>query len=148
LIHLTRDPEAGEPLHGDLIGWRKLVVGNRDWRVVWRVTFDDSGTPIVDVAEVWAVGARSDDDVYNEMRSRVDTLPKVPSTMALNEIVSRLGKVAGHLGLEDDEPAREVTPNWLRDKLVKTAGIPATQVDQMALEEAITTWENFISHPR
>ncbi len=37
MILLERDPEAGEPLLGALIGFRKLIVGDRHWRIVWRV---------------------------------------------------------------------------------------------------------------
>jgi mRNA interferase RelE/StbE len=36
MLLLERDPEAGQALHGVLIGWRKLVVGDRDRRVDWR----------------------------------------------------------------------------------------------------------------
>ena len=32
MLLLERDPNAGDPLLGGLIGWRKLVVGDRDWR--------------------------------------------------------------------------------------------------------------------
>jgi mRNA interferase RelE/StbE len=66
LLLLERNPEAGKELHGSLIGWRKLTVSDRDWRIVWRVASDDTGTVIVDVAEVWAVGARADREVYEE----------------------------------------------------------------------------------
>ena len=58
MIQLETDPEAGQPLPGELVGWRKLAVGNRDWRIVWRVTHDEAGGVIVDVAKVWAAGGR------------------------------------------------------------------------------------------
>lgn len=48
-----------------MIGFRKLVAGDRDCRIVWRVTHDDSQRVVVDVAEVWAFGARSDAEVYS-----------------------------------------------------------------------------------
>ena len=74
MLLLERDPEAGEALRGGLIGWRKLTVSDRDWRVIWRVTHDQSGRVVVEyVAEVWAVGARSDAEVYAEMADRVST---------------------------------------------------------------------------
>ena len=50
-LMLERDPEAGEPLKGGLIGYRKLVVGDRDWRIIWRVTHDDTGAIIVDAID-------------------------------------------------------------------------------------------------
>ena len=37
MIQIERDPNAGAPLLGGLIGYRKIAVGDRDWRVVWRV---------------------------------------------------------------------------------------------------------------
>ena len=54
MLLLERSVDAGEPLLGDLIGFRKLVVGDRDWRIVWRTTTDTVGATVIDVAEVWA----------------------------------------------------------------------------------------------
>lgn len=34
MLLLEKSPEAGEPLLGALVGFRKLVVGDRDWRIV------------------------------------------------------------------------------------------------------------------
>lgn len=68
---LERDPEAGKEIRGGLIGFRKIVVGDRDRRVVWRVPHDETGRTVVDVAEVWAVGARSDAEDYDEVQARV-----------------------------------------------------------------------------
>ena len=98
MLLLERNPEAGAQLHGTLIGWRKLTVSNRDWRIIWRVTSDKSGTVIVDVAEVWALGARAEGEVYEEMRSRVAKLPPAPKTVALAEVIERLGKVGRAVG--------------------------------------------------
>ncbi len=49
----------------DLTGYRKLVVGDRDYRIVYRVHAD--GTAVV----VWVIGARADDEVYVTARARV-----------------------------------------------------------------------------
>ena len=87
---LERDPEAGEPLKGGLIGYRKLVVGDRDWRIIWRVTHDETGAIIVDVAEIWAVGARSDAEVYDETLQRVKVLGRNPHTMPLAEAIEAM----------------------------------------------------------
>ncbi len=57
MILLERDPEAGEPLLGALVGVGKLTVGDRHRRIVWRVTTDDTGRDLVEIAEVWAAGA-------------------------------------------------------------------------------------------
>ena len=67
---LRTDPALrGEPLgsksSGNLTGWRKLVVGNRTYRIVYQVHED--GT----VAVVWVIGNRSDNEVYDEAMARL-----------------------------------------------------------------------------
>jgi mRNA interferase RelE/StbE len=145
LLLLERDPEAGVPLHGALAGWRKIIVGDRGWRVVWRVTWDDDGGAVVDVAEVWAVGARADAEVYLEMRSRVATLPPSPPTVALAEVVARLDRMAG---TAPPGPAFEVPPPWLVRRLTEQAGMSRAEVLAMTLEQAVDAWTAWISTPR
>ena len=139
MLLLERDPYAGEELHGDLIGWRKLVVGNRDWRVIWRATVDDTGAVIVDIAEVWAVGARSDAAVYREMADRVASLPASPPTHALADVIERLGKATTVIQAARENRAEPV-PDWLVNRLVHTAGLARTDVEHMTLEEAVDAW--------
>lgn len=59
---------AGEPLGRDLAGWRKLTVGNRDWRIVFRV--DRAET----VATVCVIGDRDDSACYEEAKRRTDSV--------------------------------------------------------------------------
>jgi mRNA interferase RelE/StbE len=146
MILLERDPEAGEPLLGTLIGFRKLVVGDRHWRIVWRVTADDSGRDVVEIAEVWAAGARSDGEVYAEMTERVEQLPDTPQTQALADVIHALGRSAGDISATR-QPTTEVVPEWLVDRLVHTAGMTRADVEAMAPEEAMQTWEAFITRP-
>jgi mRNA interferase RelE/StbE len=147
MLLLERDPQAGEALHGALIGWRKLVVGNRDWRVVWRVTHDVAGVVVVDVAEVWAVGARSDQAVYKEMTSRVATLPSSPATLALAEVVTRLGRLAQDLGGQPESVPLEDLPDWLVERLLRQVRLPRDQVARMSLQEAVDAWTQWSSRP-
>ncbi len=147
---LERNPEAGEELRGALIGYRKLTVGNRDWRVVWRVTHAEAGTAFVDVAEVWAVGARSDSEVYAEMEARVARLAATPRTMALADAVERLGKLAR--GIEpspqtqpETDPEREI-PAWLVHVLTKVVGMPREEVDRLTAEQAKAVWDGYAGH--
>lgn len=161
-LMLERDPEAGEALRGALIGYRKLTVGDRDWRVVWRVTHDDEGRPVVDVAEVWALGARSDDEVYEEMSSRVATLSATPVTIPLAQAIERLGRIAEGIEPKNAEPVKGAgrdssagaaepvpdMPDWLAQSLVKVAGLAQAEVAQMSEAAAHRRWEAFISAPR
>jgi mRNA interferase RelE/StbE len=157
---LERDPEAGEGLRGPLVGYRKLTVGDRDWRVVWRVTHDDEGRPVVDVAEIWAMGPRSDSEVYEEMNSRVTTLSANPATVPLAEVIERLGKVAAGLSASNAEPVKgpdaaaggalaadAELPSWLAKSLVAVVGLRPEEVSQLSVPEAHRRWEEFISTP-
>ncbi len=134
MLQLETDPEAGQPLLGELIGWRKLTVGNRDWRIVWRATHDEAGAVIVDVAEVWAAGARSDGEVYAEMIERVRALSDSPRTTALADLVIRFGKVsAGLTAAPEPDAATEPPslPEWLRTRLIDQVGLPLDAVNTL-----------------
>lgn len=67
---IQRNPEAGQPLRGVLADFRKLAVENRQLRITWRVTWEDGGTAIVDIAEIWAIGRRGDDEAYRTVNKR------------------------------------------------------------------------------
>lgn len=144
MILLERDPRAGEPLLGALVGFRKLTVGDRHWRIVWRVTTDDTGREVVEIAEVWAAGARSDGQVYAEMIERVEGLPDTPQTQALVDVIRTLGTAAGSV-TATTQPSTEAVPEWLVDRLVHTAGVARTDVEEMSPEQAMQIWEAFIT---
>lgn len=138
---LERDPEAGEPLSGGLVGYRKLVVGNRDWRLIWCVTHDDSGGVIVDVAEVWDFRARSDAAVDDEMTQRVQSLGRDPRTVPLAEAIDALGKLA--YGLHAQQEPAEGLPAWLVGVLTNVVGMPETEVGYLTAEQAHGIWESY-----
>lgn len=143
---LEQVPEAGEPLGGSLTGFRKITVSNRDWRIVWRVTYDDSGTPIVDVAEVWAVGARSDSEVYREMRGRVASLPPNHQTKTLAEVIALLEE-RGRRQRTGQKPTTVAPPSpaeaWQVADLVNHAEYPLEVAQQLTKDEATKAWEDF-----
>ena len=159
---LERNPEAGVALRGALTGFRKQTVGDRDWRVVWRVTQDDAGRPMVDVAEVWAVGARADSEVYEEMRGRVAVLSDDPVTVPLAKVIERLGSAAAGLTAGSVEPAGDPAvqpagpadgpdrppPDWLVQALIKVAGLSPAAVARLSATEAERRWDTFTSAPR
>lgn len=67
---IQRNPEVGEPLRGALAGFRKLAVQNRQLRIIWRVTWEDGGTAIVDITEIRAGGHRRDNERNRAMDKR------------------------------------------------------------------------------
>jgi mRNA interferase RelE/StbE len=73
LVQLERDgAQAGQPLgrrsQSDLATWRKIVVGNRDWRIVFRTDPDET------VATVCVIGDRADAAVYEEAQARLKSI--------------------------------------------------------------------------
>lgn len=62
--------DAGLPLGRGLVGWRKIVVGDRDWRIIF--TVDPADT----VATVWVIGDRDDDACYDIAQRRVEAMGK------------------------------------------------------------------------
>jgi mRNA interferase RelE/StbE len=146
MLLLEENPNAGEPLLGGLIGWRKLTVGDRDWRIVWRPTTDQDSKPVVEVAEIWAVGARSDSEVYAEMATRVAAMPHSPRTVALAEVIHRFGKLRAEI-TPASPPMKEELPGWLVDQLVHTAGLRRETVEGMTLKEAVDAWTEWTTNP-
>lgn len=143
MIHLEQNPEAGDALLGGLLGWRKITVGDRDWRLVWRVTHDDTGAIVVDVAEIWAFGARSDAEVYREMEARISTAPRTSHTAALADVLVTLGRLTDDIEATPEPTAPEPPPKWLRESLLYVVRLPVDQVDAMDRSEAEQVWSDF-----
>ena len=113
MLLLEKSPEAGEPLLGALIGFRKLVVGDRNWRIVWRITEDASGIPILDISEIWAVGARSDGEVYDELTSRVARLGNSPKIQPLKDVIIQMGRLYESFEAEAEPAHISSLPEWM-----------------------------------
>lgn len=145
MIQLERDPNAGDPLLGGLIGYRKITVGDRDWRVVWRVEQDEVGDYLIDVAEVWAVGYRKDSEVYAEIKQRIADAGSTPKTKALSEVLEIFAKQARDLTATPEPDKPEPVPKWLTEALLYVVRIPASQVEGMSLDEAEKAWTDHIS---
>lgn len=142
ILLLETNAEAGQPLGGELTGYRKLVVGNNTWRVVYRVS-----AGVVEICEIWAVGARADAEVYVQAAARVRAAAESsPGLLALAEVIERLGRLAK--GLETGLPrVAEPVPDWLADRLIFTARVPREEVAAMDLEQAVDRWTKFTSEP-
>lgn len=57
--------EAGQPLARGLHGFRKIVVGDRTWRIIFQMSPDKT------VAIVWVIGDRDDAAVYAAAEARL-----------------------------------------------------------------------------
>lgn len=147
MLLLERDPRAGEPLLGGLVGWRKLVVGDRHWRVVWRVGADELGKHFVEVAEVWAVGYRKDSEVYAEVEHRVTAAGDSPATRALSDVVEMLGKAARGVAATPEPEISQPVPTWLREALLHVVRLPREEVDALSFDEAHAAWQAHITGP-
>jgi mRNA interferase RelE/StbE len=79
LIYLEEGgKDTGQPLGGALAGWRKLTVGDRNWRIIYRMSADDT------VAIVFVVGDRADAECYAEAQRRIQALGRRrPATQSL-----------------------------------------------------------------
>jgi mRNA interferase RelE/StbE len=142
ILMLETDAEAGHPLGGELTGFRKLVVGDNTWRIVYRIEAD-----VVEVCEIWAVGARAGAEVYAETAARVRAAARSrPNLMPLVEVIERLGRLAKGIEVVPDRVVEPV-PDWLADRLIYTAHVPREEVAAMDLEQAVDRWAKFISEP-
>ena len=142
---LERDPMAGEPLLGKLIGFRRVVVSDRHWRIVWRIRHRDSGLIEVEIAEVWAIGARADSEVYSEMEKRVRELGDAPKTKSLQEVVESLGRVGRGLHAAVEPAPAEPLPVWLVRALTTAVGLTQAEVDTLTQDEAMSRLKTYWS---
>lgn len=88
LRKLETEPEKrGQPLgsqsSSDLTTFRKLVVGNRYYRIVYRVEDGDR------VVVVWVIAKRADDEVYQLAMSRL----RLHDDKAVRELATSLEEV-------------------------------------------------------
>lgn len=138
MLLLERSPQAGEPLLGNLLGFRKLVVGDRDWRIVWRETRDENHDPVLEIAEVWAAGVRADREIYDEMAQRVEALGRSGSPLAkpLAEVVEALGPLYREIHAQAEPSPHTNLPEWIVEGLKQTRHMTAEEIEGLGLEEA------------
>lgn len=138
MVLLERATDAGEPLIGALVGFRKLVVGNRSWRIVWREVTDENHDPILEVAEVWAAGAREDGEVYAEMVARVAEAKAAghPQAQPLAEVVRRMGRLYSSTPVSDEPPPPSRVPDWLARGLREELHLPEDRIRTLSENEA------------
>ena len=141
ILLIERNPMAGQPLLGGFIGWRKLTVGDRHWRIIWRTHTDESGSVIIEIAEIWAIGARADSKIYKVLRNRLDTLAPNQKVQSLREVIAYLGQ--GEMPYKN-VAIHEPVPTWLALRLLKNLHISQAEIDLMEAEDAMSIWESYL----
>jgi mRNA interferase RelE/StbE len=77
--------DAGQPLGGALTRWRKIIVGDRDWRIIFTMNADET------VATAWVIGDRADAECYAEAQQRIRELQgKVPTVDTLAAVMFQI----------------------------------------------------------
>jgi mRNA interferase RelE/StbE len=77
--------EAGLPRGRSLTGWRKIVAGDRNWRIIF--TTDPEET----VATVWVIGDRDDAACYADAERRLRSLGQArPEAASLAAVMFQL----------------------------------------------------------
>lgn len=132
MLLLERSPNAGEPLLGALIGFRKLVVSDRHWRIVWRVTEDTDGTPILDISEVWAVGVRSDSEIYEELMARVARIGDDPKLQPLKDVITQMGRLYESVEAAAEPPQHPAMPGWLQAALRDQLNLAPEEISKIS----------------
>lgn len=144
MLLLETSSVAGEPLLASLIGYRKLVVSDRDWRIVWRPTTNERGGLTIEISQVWAVGARSEAEVYAEMAARLAEAPTGPALRSLSDVVEALGRRARKVVATPPYEPADLPAPWLVERLVHTAGLDRDDVAKMTSEQAVDAWTAFM----
>ncbi|WP_137724130.1 type II toxin-antitoxin system RelE family toxin [Prescottella subtropica] len=91
LRKLESEPsKRGQPLgsraSSDLTGFRKLVVGDRQCRIIYRVDADDT------VVVIWVIAERADDKCYELAKSRLATWDNRPIAEEVTAMITDIWK--------------------------------------------------------
>jgi mRNA interferase RelE/StbE len=90
LRKLEDQPEQrGVPLAKELSGYRKLVVGDREVRIIY--TVEEDGT----VCVVWLIGRRANGEVYELARARLIAVEDAEIHQMLEETLAQVNSL-GH----------------------------------------------------
>lgn len=110
ILLLERSPEAGEPLLGGLIRFRRLTISGH--RIVWRVTASEAEGTVIDIAEVRATGARADAEVYAELNRRSQLLGDTYEAQSLRDMVSIVGRLSENFERSAPPPSSASRNGW------------------------------------
>ncbi len=80
--------DAGLPLGGGLTGWRKIVVGDRNWRILFTMNPEET------IATVWVIGDRDDAECYQVAQHRLQAMNDMqPQAASLAAVLVEIGEM-------------------------------------------------------
>ena len=138
IIHIAKNPKAGNLLGGDLLNFRKITVGDNHWRIVWRVYESEKR---IEYSVIWGVGARSNQESYKTIKKRIAELGDTPETLQLRNALELMNPktVKDRLNESKDESVEDI-----QQKLIEVAGMPADLASLLDLELAKAVWRTYL----
>lgn len=138
IIHIAKNPHAGNLLGGDLLNFRKITVGDNHWRIVWRVYESEKR---IEYSVVWGVGARANQEIYKTIKKRIAELGDAPETLQLRNALELMNpkSVQDRLNETKSESIED-----LQQKLVVVAGVPAELASLLDFEIAKAVWRAYL----
>ena len=101
---------------------------------------------MIEIAQVWAVGAGTDSEIYEEMKVRVASAPSSPKTTALFDVLKLFGDKVVDV-VATSEPLDSPAPKWLLDRLEHSVGLQQDKIRGLSIEQAMEIWEEYIGRP-
>lgn len=132
LIFISAAPsDVGVPLSGPLASMRKLKVGDRIWRIVWKVIRRKE-------VEVWGIGKRDRSEVYKEVERRIQILGAKPETVSLAELLASLR----------DRSIPAIAANGISSEIIKALhtemGLSISTILTLQPQEAESLYERYV----
>ncbi|SES15904.1 hypothetical protein [Corynebacterium cystitidis] len=105
---------------------------------MWRETTDESHQPVLEIAEIWAVGARADSEIYDEIVHRVRQLKESrhPHARALADVIKELGRFYGGVGAHPEPSLTHALPPWLVEALENQLHLSSEKIQTLNEDEA------------
>lgn len=105
---------------------------------MWRQASDDAQEPVLEIAEVWAAGARADNEIYDEMKSRLGKLKESnqPQAKPLIDVIEQLGRLYSDIEAHPEPEVPLALPEWLARGLAENLHLTHEQTSRLAEEQA------------
>lgn len=142
LLYIQRDSQVGFLLSGHFADFRKLKVTHPELRIVWKVLHDENGEEVIEIAQIWAIGARANGEIYKELKKRIALLEGNQEATELSRVLAIIatGKREAIPKLQPLDPV----PSYLEEALVNRMGLSAEAVRGLTGPIALELWTQFI----